>query len=52
MLDSIIAIGPAATDYMSAVVYSVSLISTEKRHRNDAKVYDRVVRSFKVIDVK
>ena len=52
VLDSIVAVGPAATDYMMAVVYSVSLISTEKRHRDDAKVYDRVVRSFKLTDVK
>ena len=52
VLDSIVAIGPAATDYMTAVVYSVSLISIDKRYFNDKKVYDRIVRSFKLTEVK
>jgi len=52
VLDSIVAIGPAATDYMTAVVYSVSLISIDKRYLNDKKVYDRIVRSFKLTEPK
>ena len=52
VLDNVVAIRPTAADYMTTVVYSVTLISTEKRHREDAKVYDCVVRSFKLTEAK
>jgi hypothetical protein len=52
VLDSIVAIGPATTDYMTAVVYSLSLTSIDKRYLNDKKVYDRIVRSFKLTEAK
>jgi hypothetical protein len=52
VLESVVAIRPTAGDYMMTVVYSVTLISSEKRHREDARAYDRVVRSFKLTEVK
>jgi hypothetical protein len=48
VLDSVVALRPTNSDYITTVVYSVSLISTQKRHRDDKRVYDRVVRSFKL----
>jgi hypothetical protein len=52
VLENVVAIRQATPDYILAVVYSVNLISAEKRLPQDRRVYEQILRSFQLSEGK
>lgn len=54
VLDSVVAIRQTTADYITAVIYSVTLISTSnaKKHTDDLRVFEQVLRSFQLSEAK
>lgn len=53
VLDSVVALGgAAAADHMSAVLYNVSLMTSQEQYLADQKIFEQVLRSFQISKTK